>query len=262
MNAHHPDFRPLYGSLANSGIDELRLEVERLRDFMETRAQMQERLLRAMLGEHDAHLAETLEPRIRLATAEAIAFADARLERHEATMRALGHRFAEFARQPTPDALAQAADVAPAADYTIGLFGDEGAGERALSLAEDSEEAWLRDATHLPIPPGGASRLVARHVIEHFVPSVLETRVLPHWRSRLATGGELVVVTYDGPALLADLAVRSDFALWRERLFAGGARALRNLVDASALVEVLRGAGFAPDEPTRSGFALRVVARG
>jgi hypothetical protein len=61
--------------------------------------------------------------------------------------------------------------------------------------------------------------------------------------------------------LLADLAGRSDFALWRERLFGGGARALRNLLDASALVELLARTGFAPAAPSCAGGALRVVAR-
>jgi len=261
MNARHPDFRPRFENDAGSELDELRLEVERLRDFIETRAQMQERLLRAMLDENHAHVAEKLEPRIQLATTEAIAFAEARLERQEATLRALGHRFAEFARMPPPDLPPQAPATKTLA-YAIGPCDDDGLKAHALTLGEDSGEAWLRDAANLPIPPGGASRLLATHVIEHIAPSALETRVLPHWRSRLATGGELVVVTYDGPALLADLASRSDFALWRERLFAGGAKALRNLVDAPALVAALRGAGFAPDEPTRAGFAMRVVARG
>jgi hypothetical protein len=250
-----------YGPVTHVEIDAMRLEVERLRDLVETRAQVQERQFQAMLGESQSRVAEALEPRIQFAALEAMAFAEQRLERQEAALRALGRRFAEFAREAAPEATREFPACETAA-YALGAAGEEAEGARLLSLSEDSEEAWLRDAAHLPIAPGGASRLVAANVIEHIAPAALESRVLPHWRSRLATGGELVVVTLDGPALLADLAARADFALWRERMFGPSARALRNLLDAPALVALLTRAGFTPEAPTRGdGFVLRVVAR-
>jgi hypothetical protein len=259
MNAPHPEFRSRYAPDSSSEVDALRLEVERLRDFMETRTQIQERLLRSMLLESQVRIAESVEPRIQLAAQEAMAFAHRGLERQESTLRALGRRFAEFARE-TPPAAKPEAPAADIAAYAIGPAGDE-AGVRAIPLAEDSEEAWLRDAANLPIAPGGASRLLATHIIEHIAPAALETRVLPHWRSRLAAGGELVVVTLDGPAYLADLTARTGFASWRERLFSSGARALRNLLDAPALAQVLERVGFTPAEPRRDGLALRIIAR-
>jgi hypothetical protein len=212
-----------------------------------------------MLLESQVRIAESVEPRIQLAAQEAMAFAHRGLERQESTLRALGRRFAEFARE-TPPAAKPEAPAADIAAYAIGPAGDE-AGVRAIPLAEDSEEAWLRDAANLPIAPGGASRLLATHIIEHIAPAALETRVLPHWRSRLAAGGELVVVTLDGPAYLADLTARTGFASWRERLFSSGARALRNLLDAPALAQVLERVGFTPAEPRRDGLALRIIAR-
>lgn len=256
MNAPHPDFRPRYEPAAE--VDALRLEVERLRDFVETRAQMQERMLRAMLNESQGRVAEMLEPRIQLAAAEAMAYAEGRLERQESTLRALGRRFADFARE-TPSQAPEQPPARAVADYAIGV--GEAQGATQILLSEDSEDAWLRDAAHLAIPPCGASRLVATHVIEHIAPTALETRVLPHWRSRLAQGGELVVVTLDGPTLLSDLAASADFTACRERLFSAGARSLRNLLDASTLDAMLRRAGFTPSRVSLTGSTLRVVAR-
>ena len=261
MNAPRSEFLQRYGSDAHFEIDALRLEVEQLRDFVETRAQTQERLFRALLGESQSRLAEAMEPRIHFAAQKAIAYAEQRLERQEAALRALARRFAEFARQTAPEATPEVPACEVAA-YALGAVGDEAKDARRLRLSEDSEEAFARDAAHLPIAPGGASRLVAARVIEHIAPEAMERRVLPHWRSRLATGGELVVLTLDGPAFLADLAARGDFALWRESLFGAGAQALRNLLDAPALVAMLTRAGFSPQTPTQGdGFVLRVVAR-
>ena len=260
MNAPHHEFRPRYESDATAEVDALRLEVERLRDFIETRAQMQERLLGAMLSESHSRIAEAMEPRIQLAASEAIAFAERRLERQESTLRALGRRFADFSREPAPAAPLQAPAQEVAA-YAVGAAGAEADGLRTILLDETSQETWLRDAANLAIAPGGASRLLATHVIEHIAPEAFETRVLPHWFSRLAKGGELVIVTLDGPAFLADCGGRGNFALWRERLFASGARALRNLVDAPALDALLRRAGFTPCETSIAGLTLRVVSR-
>jgi hypothetical protein len=261
MNAPRSEFRQRYDSDGPGEIDALRLDVERLRDLVESRAQGQERMFRAMLTENQAKIAEALEPRIQFAAQEAMAFAEQRLDRHEAVLRALGRRFAEFAREPAPDASPERPAL-QAATYTLGTGGEPPPGALRLTLSEASEDAWTRDASHLPIGPGGASRLFAAHVIEHIAPAALETRVLPHWRTRMTAGGELVVVTLDGPAYLADLAARADFALWRERLFASGARALRNLLDAPALSALLARTGFAPEPVTQGdGFVLRVVAR-
>ena len=261
MNAPRSEFLQRYGSEAHFEIDALRLEVEQVRDLIETRAQTQERLFRTLMGENHSRLAEAMESRIHFAAQEAIAFAEQRLERQEATLRALARRFAEFAREAAPEPTREAPACETAA-YALGAAGDEAEEVRRLALSDDSEVAFTRDAAHLPICPGGASRLVAARVIEHIAPAALEGRVLPHWRSRLAAGGELVVLTLDGPAFLADLAARGDFAQWRERLFGPGAQALRNLLDGPALVALLLRAGFSPEPPTQGdGFVLRVVAR-
>ena len=261
MSAPRSEFLQRYGAEPHVEIDALRVEVERLRDLVETRAPMQESQFQAILGDSHSRLVEAMEPRIQFAAQEAMAYAEQRLERQESALRALGRRFADFAREVAPEA-APEFPACEAAAYAMGAQGGDAAGARLLPLSEESGEAWLRDAVHLPIAPGGASRLVATHVIEHIAPAALEARVLPHWRSRLASGGELVVVTLDGPAFLADLAARADFGLWRDRLFGEGARALRNLLDASALVTLLVRAGFTPEPPTQSeGFLLRIVAR-
>jgi hypothetical protein len=101
-------------------------------------------------------------------------------------------------------------------------------------------------------------------VVEYAPVATLEEAILPHWRSRLAPGGELVVVTLDGPAWAADLARdAADFASLRRRLGAdGSARPPRRLFDASELRETLSRAGFAAEAPTTGPeFALSVVAR-
>lgn len=261
MSAPRSEFLQRYGADTHAEMDALRLEVERLRDLVETRAQIQEQHFHKMLTESQSRTAEAMEPRIQFAAQEAMAFAEQRLERQEATLRALGRRFAEFAREVAPPAPPEAPACETAA-YALGAAGADASGARMLSLDEASEATFVRDAAHLPIAPGGASRLVAANIVEHITPAELQARVLPHWRSRLATGGELVVLTLDGPALLADLAARADFAAYRERLFGPGARALRNLLDAQTLVALLSRAGFTPEAPTQGeGFALRVVAR-
>ena len=80
-------------------VEELRREVERLRAFVEVRAQAQENLTRAMLAQSTARGAEALEARIQRAASEAMAFAAEGLEKHEAALRALGRRLTE-----TPEA--------------------------------------------------------------------------------------------------------------------------------------------------------------
>jgi hypothetical protein len=87
--------------------------------------------------------------------------------------------------------------------------------------------------------------------------------LLPHWRSRLAPDGELVVVTLDGPAWAADLPRAGDFAALRERLALDGAgRPLRQVFDAAGLAAALSEAGFAPGPPQRTApFTLEIVAR-
>ena len=91
-------------------------------------------------------------------------------------------------------------------------------------------------------------------------------KILPHWRERLAPGGELVVVTLDGPAWAADLARRAaDFEGFRARLGADGAQPpLRNVLSEDALRDVLLAAGFAEVEPASRDpekLTIRIVAR-
>ncbi len=52
--------------------DDAKLEIERLRAFVEMRAQAQENLMRAMLEESAVRAAEALESRIQLAIGEAM----------------------------------------------------------------------------------------------------------------------------------------------------------------------------------------------
>jgi SAM-dependent methyltransferase len=236
-------------------------EVERLRAFVETRAQAQENLIRALLLESATRAAEALEGRIQLAAAEAIAYAEQGLERHEAALGAFGRRLAELSREPPPPEPA----APPAADVGEYLVGAAAGWPqcRRLPLRDESEAAFLADLAALPIPPGGASRLVAAHVVEYAPAAALADRLLPHWRSRLAPGGELVVVTLDGPAWAADLARHGDFATLRERLALDGAgRPLRRLFDAAGLAETLRAAGFAPGPAQAvAPLAMQIVAK-
>ncbi len=240
-------------------MDELRREIDRLRAFVELRAQAQENLARAMLLESTARAAEALEGRIQLAAREAMAFADHGLQRHEATLRALGRRVAEMSREtPAPPEILFAAPVAGA--YLIGACADA-RDCRRLDIRDDSEDAFLADLANLPILPGGAAKLVAAHVVEFVPAAALAQRILPHWRSRLAPGGELVVLTLDGPAWAADLARDArDFGSLRRRL--GAARPPRNLFDAAELAEVLREAGLTPEAPEAAArHELKIVAR-
>jgi hypothetical protein len=242
--------------------DELRREIERLRAFVELRAQAQENLVRAMLAESAARAAEALEARIQIAAREAMAFAEHGLEQHEATLRALGRRVAELGREtpPVDAALPQPAAVDA---YCIGAGGAEAADARRIDIRDDSEDGFLADLGRLPILPGGAARIVAAHVVEFVPTATLTQTILPHWRSRLAPGGELVVVTLDGPAFAAALARGGDFASLRRRLGADGAgRPPRNLFAADELARLLREAGFAPDAPAATPpHELRIVAR-
>jgi hypothetical protein len=116
----------------------------------------------------------------------------------------------------------------------------------------------------LPILPGGAAKLVAAHVVEFVAAAALSQKLLPHWRTRLAPGGELIVVTLDGPAWAADLKRGAcDFAALRERLGVDGASPpLRQLFDAATLTGALQEAGFVAQAVERAQpFELKVVAR-
>jgi hypothetical protein len=238
---------------------EFRREIERLRTFVESRAQTQENLTRAMLAESATHAAEALEGRIQLAAREAVAFAASGFERQEATLRALARRVAEIARE-TPPPEAVPANPATTGAYWFGAGSPEARDYRQIEIRQ---EALLADVANLPIPLGGAATLVAAHVIEFVPAAALTETILPHWRSRLAPGGELVVVTLDGPAWAADLAQQCDFASLRRRLGADGTgRPPCNLFDAEGLAGVLREAGLEPGGPTRAPpFALTLAAR-
>jgi SAM-dependent methyltransferase len=242
--------------------DALRREIDRLRAFVEMRAQAQESLTRAMLAESTARAAEALESRIQLAAREAMAFAEQGLERHEATLRAFGGRLAEIARDARAPAEAPLAAPAATAAYRIGASAGQAQDGQPLDIRDDSEDAFLADLGNLAILPGGAAKLVAAHVVEYVPAAALAQKILPHWRSRLAPGGELVVVTLDGPAWTADLVRGGDFASLRRRLSAeGAARPPRNLFDAPELAEVLRAAGLTPLPPATSALELKIVAR-
>lgn len=261
MLAWRPRARPPEGRSAD---DDLRLEIERLRAFVEMRAQAQENLMHAMLSESAARAAEALEGRIQLAVGEAMAFAEHGFERHEASLRAFGRRLAELSREawaptePSPVALAEAGE------FLIGAASADWPGCLRLPLRDESEAAFLADLAHLPILPGGAARLVVAHVVEFTPAEAFEARLLPHWRDCLAPGGELVILTLDGPAWAADIQRgECDFAALRERLGVDGAsRPLQQLFDAAALIDALREAGLATDPPEPiAPFALKVVAR-
>ncbi|MDE3175651.1 MAG: hypothetical protein KGM15_06005 [Pseudomonadota bacterium] len=242
--------------------DVLRLEIERLRSFVEVRVQAQENMLRAMVVESAARAREALEGRIQLAAREAIAFAHQGLEHHEAALRALGRRLAEMAREPCE--VETACPTPPGVGlYALGVPLGEASDCQRLEVGDATDPAFLSALAHLPILPGGAARLVAAHVIEFAPMAALSERILPHWRSRLAPGGELVIVTLDGPAWAAELLrAEGGFEAMRRRLGAdGGGRPLCNLFDAAGLAALLRGAGFAPDAAEVAGSQLRIVAR-
>jgi len=256
------------GARRHSEIDALRVEIERLRAFVEMRAQAQESMIRAITLEARRRLTEAVEERIQLAAREAIAFAEGGLLQHEAALRALGRRVAELSRDAPPLPLPQpGALAAPAVRaYLIGSADEEDAGCLKLELREDREDTFLADLANLPILPCGAAKLVAPFIVERVPARELAEKILPHWRERLAPGGELVVVTLDGPAWAADLARRAaDFEGFRARLGADGARPpLRNVVDENALHGVLLAAGFAEVEPARRSaekMTMRIVAR-
>ena len=233
---------------------DLQREVDRLRAFVETRAQAQENMMQAMLADSATRAAEALEGRIQLAAAEAIAFAEGGLERLEATVRALARRVAELAPEtPAPDPALAAPAVTGA--FWIGVGAPETPGLRRIDIRET---AFVADLAHLPILPGAASTLTVAHIVEFVPAAALAQAILPHWRSRLAPGGELVVITLDGPAWAAGLA-QCDFASLRRRL--GEERTPCNLFDAAGLAEVLRAAGLQPGEPRHAPHALTLAAR-
>ena len=239
-------------------------EIERLRAFVEVRAQTQENLMRALVLESAAHAAEALEERIQIAAREAIAFAEQGLEQHEAALRALGRRVAELSREPRASIdIGERAVAAPAAAGLYLIGAGVCADCRPLDIRRETEDVFASDLANLPILPGGAAKLVAAHIVEFVANATLAENILPHWRSRLAPGGELVVVTLDGPAWIAGLARGGDFEALRKRLGADGAsQPVRNLFDASGLCGALRAAGFAPaTAPSTAPLELRVVAR-
>ena len=252
-----------FNEAANADVEkDLRLEIERLRGFVELRAQVQENMMRAMVVESAARAREALEGRIQAAAREAIAFAYQGLESHEAALRALGRRVAELSREPTEPEPAFATTPGVGL-YALGLAVGDGADCQSLGVGDASDPGFLSALAHLPILPGGAAKLVAAHVVEFAPMAALAEKILPHWRSRMAPGGELVIVTLDGPAWAAELA-RADgtFESIRRRLGAEGAgRPVRNLFDPDGLAAALRAAGFAPDAPEITGTRLKIVAR-
>jgi hypothetical protein len=254
------------GARKRDEIEALRVEIERLRAFVEMRAQTQENMVRAVTLEAGARLAETVEERIQLAACEAIAFAEQGLSQHEAALRALGRRIAELSREAPPPPTPRALAASSVGDYRIGAAEEEDAGCLKLELREDREDTLLADLANLPILPCGAAKLVAAYIVERVPARALSEQILPHWRERLAPRGELVVLTLDGPAWAADLARRAaDFEGFRARLGADGGRPpLRNVFNEEALRDALLAAGFAEVEPARRDaekMTMRIVAR-
>lgn len=253
-----------FGSNSANETTELFHEVERLRASVDARVRALEEESQAMLAGFAARVAEAVESRIQLAAQEAMAFAEQGLQHHEAALRALGRRVAELSRQPLPiEALPLTAPAATAA-YMMGVASVETRDCRRIDIRDGAEASLVADLANLPILPGGASKLVVSHVVEFASATALAQNVLPHWRSRLAPGGELVVVTLDGPAWVSDLlSLGNDFTRLRERLGADGlARPLRHLFAPEELSALLTGAGFAPEAATRApGFDMRIAAK-
>jgi hypothetical protein len=184
----------------------------------------------------------------------------------QAALRTLGRRVAEIARERAAEP--PAAWIAPAppaaAAYLIGACVAEAEGFRRLEIRDEPEALFLADLADLPIPPGGATRLTLAHVVEFVATERLEQTLLPHWRERLAPGGELAIVTLDGPAWTAALARDADdFDRLAARLAAQGRRPVRNLFDRRSLAGLLKRAGLAvvEDESEAGEAALTVVAR-
>jgi hypothetical protein len=247
-------------------IETLRVEIERLRAFLEMRAQAQENMVRAVTLEAGARFAEAIEERIQLAAREAIAFAEHGLSQHEAALRALGRHVAELSRDASPLPRPGALAAPVVRDYLIGATDEDGEGCLKLELRDDREDTFLADLANLPILPRGAAKLVASYIVERVPARELTEKILPHWRDKLAPRGELVIVTLDGPAWAEDLARRAaDFEGFRASLGAEGARPPpRNVFDEEALRNVLFAAGFAEVEPAsrdREKLTMRTVAR-
>jgi hypothetical protein len=247
-------------------LETLRVEVDRLRVFVETRAQAQENLVRAMLRDTGARAGEALEARIDLAVREAIAFADQGLSQQQAALRLLGRRVAELSKElSAPNVTPWVGDPAPPVGaYLLGAPAPEWGNCRRLEIREDNEDVFVADLADLGVPPGGAEKLVASHVLEYAPIRALEEAILPHWRERLAPGGEVVIVTVDGPAWTAELARdAADFERMRVRLGASAARGLRSLFDFESLARLLSATGLAVAERPNGTdrLELRAIAR-
>lgn len=209
-----------------------------------------------------ARVAEVIEPRVQLACREAMAFAASRVDEYckplEVGFRALGRRVsasskAEFSKsephEPSPTKMIKTAH------YAIGTASAETQDCHHLDLSDVS------GFSHLPIPPEGASKLVVSHSVEHVTPALLSSTILPHWHSLIVPGGELILVTLDGPAWSADLArMGKDFEQFRQHLSRG--QGLTWLYSAEELDLALREAGFLPEPPASiAPCVLKIRAR-
>ncbi len=109
-------------------------------------------------------------------------------------------------RIPDPDAFARRVE-------TIGsLRLNLGCGEKPLDGYVNVDARALpgvdvvADIRRLPFEPGTVAEIASFHLVEHFRQHDVETVLLPYWRSLLAPGGRLRVVTPNWAALIEDLA--------------------------------------------------------
>ncbi len=128
----------------------------------------------------------------------------------------------------------------------------------------------VADATAIPVKSGGAIEIIASHLVEHFSPFRLENVLLPYWRSLLAPGGQLIIVAWDGAAMLNAVSEgKMTFEAFREALF--GAQEYEadfylNLITLDTITESLKRSGFKFVEvnycarPKGLFFELRVTA--
>ncbi len=129
----------------------------------------------------------------------------------------------------------------------------------------------IAEATNIPFAEGEVEEIASAHLVEHFTAQVLDRVLLPHWRGRLKSGGQLTAGVPDGAAMLA--AVNDGtmaFEDFREVLF--GAQDYDgdfhyNLITPESFRATLQRAGFVDINAIYTGkrngkcFEFKMVAR-